>query len=917
MIEETKNSQWKFIDKKGEFTLADPHKTSGLYFPLANENGMMSSITPLLAGDIKINQNAFLMEPASIRNLNYPPSSRNFWLSFGEGVSWSAAGNSSTQAKLSFEGVSEESVNLYAGFLWQKVVRENSKLGIRAEITNFVPVGEHNVELMKVNIKNIKSESLSFTPTAAIPIYGRSADNIRDHRHVTSLLQRICTNEYGVVVTPTLTFDERGHKINTISYSVQAVQGDGSAPEGFFPVEEDFIGEGGSLQWPEAVVKNLTNYCKKGEKIDGYDAVGAIRFKECSLNPGESNSYIVIMGISDKNFNLQEFINAYGSEAKFQSELSKNKEYWEKKLSNLKFSSANEAFDLWMKWVELQPIMRRIYGCSFLPHHDYGRGGRGWRDLWQDCLALLLLEPEPVRELLFNNYCGVRFDGSNATIIGAKLGEFIADRNNISRTWMDHGVWPYITTKLYLDLTGDLEFLLETQEYFKDRQCFRSKAVDYQWKEDYGSKQKDNSGQVYEGSILEHILIQHLTAFYNVGEHNNIKLEGADWNDAFDMAEEKGESVAFTALYGSNLMDLSELLLKLGNKLHLQYIEIAKEMLNLIDTFNSPIDYNSAEEKNKLLINYLQLCTHNVSGEKIKISVDELSFDLKRKASWIREHIKEKEFVKNSEGFQWFNGYYDNAGEALEGEFPTGTRMTLTGQVFPIMGGIADKEQAQKVIEAVNRYLKDSKVGGIRLNTDFKEIKLNMGRGFGFAYGHKENGAMFSHMTIMYINALYKRGFAKEGFEIIDMLYKHCSNFEKSKVFPGIPEYINQRGRGMYHYLTGAASWMLLTMLNEVYGIKGVLGDLMLSPKLVKVQFDSSCTASAFTIFNGKKMHIEYKNESKLEYGEYKIGAAELDGRNLKLEMVEGSIIIDKNIIDKLLPKEEHKLVIYLVGFDA
>ena len=34
---------------------------------------------------------------------------------------------------------------------------------------------------------------------------------------------------------------------------------------------------------------------------------------------------------------------------------------------------------------------------------------------------------------------------------------------------------------------------------------------------------------------------------------------------------------------------------------------------------------------------------------------------------------------------------------------------------------------------------------------------------FGFAYGEKENGAVFSHMAVMYANALYRRGFAREG----------------------------------------------------------------------------------------------------------------------------------------------------------
>ncbi len=68
----------------------------------------------------------------------------------------------------------------------------------------------------------------------------------------------------------------------------------------------------------------------------------------------------------------------------------KTRAYWNKKVDDLSFQTNYKAFDQWMKWVTIQPKLRQIFGCSFLPHHDYGRGGRGWRDLWQDCLALLV-----------------------------------------------------------------------------------------------------------------------------------------------------------------------------------------------------------------------------------------------------------------------------------------------------------------------------------------------------------------------------------------------------------------------------------------------------------------------------------------------------------------------------------------------
>lgn len=912
MNEKNKVVTWSFQEDQGEFVLADPHKTSGLYFPLANEFGMMSSITPLLGGDIKTSQNTFLMTPVSVEDLHNSNSSRNFWVNIEGGAVWSAAGNSAKQKQLVFDEEEMESVKITAGFLWQKVNRDNSVFGINSEIINFVPVNNDKVELMKVTIKNTSNKAYKITPTAAVPIYGRSADNIRDHRHVTSLLHRISTNEYGVIVKPALSFDERGHKPNSIYYSVQGIENEGNKPIGFIPVQEDFIGEGGTLDWPETVVKNNKDFSEKNDNIDGYEAIGAIRFEDTVLEPMESKSYVIIMGISEMSNSIDEYIEAYGSVSKFDFELEKNKAWWNEKLSKLSFNSADSKFDLWMKWVELQPIMRRIYGCSFLPHHDYGRGGRGWRDLWQDCLALLLLDIKQVRELLLNNYGGVRFDGSNATIIGSKSGEFIADRNNIPRTWMDHGAWPYYTTKLYLDLSGDLEFLIEKQVYFKDKQCCRSRRTDEEWSEAYGSNQKDNEGNIYRGTIIEHILLQQITQFYNVGEHNNIKLEGADWNDGFDMADEKGESVAFTAFYGSNLMDLSELMLSLKKKLGIEELEVAKEILLLIDTLSEEIDYNSAAEKNNLLNRYFNLCTHNISGERIKVKLEDISKDLEKKGIWITNHIRKNEWIKNSEGYEWFNGYYDNSGKAVEGDFASGVRMTLTGQVFTVMGNIADDNQVRNIITSTNKYLRDDRVGGVRLNTDFNEVKLDMGRCFGFAYGHKENGAMFSHMTVMYINALYKRGFVKEGYEILSTIYKHSCDFEKSRIYPGIPEYFNERGRGMYSYLTGSASWLLLTIRNEVFGVKGVLGDLILEPKLIKEQFNGDSTASIFTVFRNKELNVKYINKNQLEYGEYRIGKALLDGKEIELGSSNNYLIIKKEHLDKLCNDMSHSLIIEL-----
>ncbi len=50
-MESTQHPSWYFIDEQGTFELKDPQENSYLYFPLVNQAGMMSSLTPNLNGD--------------------------------------------------------------------------------------------------------------------------------------------------------------------------------------------------------------------------------------------------------------------------------------------------------------------------------------------------------------------------------------------------------------------------------------------------------------------------------------------------------------------------------------------------------------------------------------------------------------------------------------------------------------------------------------------------------------------------------------------------------------------------------------------------------------------------------------------------------------------------------------------------
>ena len=875
--------QITYLNESGDFILHNAHKYSGIYMPLVNEGGLVSSVTPWLAGDCKTDQNNFLLPPAGMETLHESRAVRNFWVKAEGEAPWSVTGQSALQRAEQYTG-GEETV-LTGGLLWQRLTRKHCRIGLQAETLSFVPAGQEKIEIMQVTLTNCGRTSLSLTPVVAIPMYGRSADNVRDHRHVTSLLHRVEVEEYGLKLTSTMTFDERGHQPGKVTYRVWGAMGEGIPPKEFLVRTCDFVGQG-SYDWPEALINPVPVCQHVGDKTAGGEMTAVLFFDEVCLKPGEKRCYQIVLAIEEEPF-------AYMKETGIAAALEKTKIYWQNK--TVRFKTGDSRFDLWSRWVAVQPTLRRICGCSFLPHHDYGRGGRGWRDLWQDSLALVLEEPGAVRADLLCYFAGVRKDGTNATIIGTALGEFKADRNHIPRVWMDHGFWPLFTVKLYLDETGDSDFLLERQPYFADTLAWRGEG-----------EPRKTAVAVSDGTVLEHMVVQAVTAFFDVGEHGHMRLRGADWNDGLDMAGDRGESVAFTAAYAHGLGIISQLARCLEES-GVETVSMSEALAGLLDT---PAKiYGDMGQMRDALFAYCEEAEKN--RKTVELPVGDLQRITDAMAGWIKEHIAGTEWVGDGAELFWYNSYYDNNGRSLEGVKEGQVRMMLTGQVFSLLSGTADDIRARQIIRSADWYLCAPNRGGYCLNTDFKEIKLDMGRMFGFAYGHKENGAVFCHMAVMYAYALYERGFVAEGWRVLEMLYQQAKDFGRSRILPGIPEYFDDRGIGMYPWLTGAGSWMMLTMQTQVFGVRGSGGNLCLEPKLTLAQFAADGNAEIICAFMGRPVRVRYENPQKLDWKQYQIGTVHMqekkfDGGGMRLVIPreelskgDGELLIEVRLVSK------------------
>jgi cellobiose phosphorylase len=434
----------------------------------------------------------------------------------------------------------------------------------------------------------------------------------------------------------------------------------------------------------------------------------------------------------------------------------------------------------------------------------------------------------------------------------------------------------------YIQQTGDIQVLFEEIEYWKDQHIGRSQAIDEAWSTGEGTWQKSRSGEIYRGTILEHVLIQQLSAFYNVGEHNILKLEGADWNDTLDMARSRGESVCFQNFYAGNWGILTDLLKRIKSA-GIKKISVLKEMEMLLDRTNGrkKVNYDSPEDKHKVLAQYFSAAGSKVTGVRKQIDIEQLIADLTDKYEHSSGIVRNQEWLETMDGDGYFNGHYDDLGCRMHGDFAEGPRMDLTSQVMPVMFDIADDDQVDKLYKAARKILGTEGEKGLRLCTRYPDIDLNIGRITGFVYGFKEHGSKWMQQNIMFMYGLLKRGKLVFAHEMLEDIFSISTNSSVAKTFPGIASYYEPGDRGAYMYLTGSSTWLFLSLVTQVFGVRGSYGNLIINPKLSDDFFDEKNECYVEFTFRRRRVGVNYRKPAGKTAAECRIINVTADGREV------------------------------------
>jgi len=312
----------------------------------------------------------------------------------------------------------------------------------------------------------------------------------------------------------------------------------------------DFLGNYGSLEAPEAVIKGK---CKKSIAC-GWSPIGAHQIN-VKLNPKQEKTLIFILGYAEKPENVPKTVKKFKDKDAVIAELNKLKKFWETNISKLSVDTDDDEVNTMANiWNQYQ--CRTTFNWSrSASYYEAGIGrGMGFRDSNQDTLGFVHQIPEKVKQRIID-LASTQFEEGDAYHQYSPL-----TKKGNGRGYSDDHLWLVLSTASYIKESGDVEFLNEQVPFDTGKKSTMydhlSRAIDY-----------SNT---------------------HTGPHGLPLIGFADWNDCLNLNMDKGkdraESVMVAMMLVAAAREMSKLAELIGEKDDsTRFIDIAKSMSDQIN----------------------------------------------------------------------------------------------------------------------------------------------------------------------------------------------------------------------------------------------------------------------------------------------------------------------------------------------
>ena len=688
-----------------------------------------------------------------------------------------------------------------------------SKNGIEAKLTAFVPLHETcEINQLVLTNNNNSYEELDLTSYVEFCFWNAVDDSTNFQRNLSLGEVEVCGSE---IYHKTEYRERRNHfAYYTVNTEI----------DGFDTSRDAFLGVYGSIEKPENVFAG-----KSSDSIVSGGAVIGSHHIKVRLNPGESKSFIFILGYSENPYenkweapNIIKKENARAAMKRFSTDeqvahaLQDLKEYWNTLLSNFSVNSSDEKLNRMVNiWNQYQCMVTFNMSRS-ASYFESGTGrGMGFRDSCQDLLGFVHLIPDRARQRILD-IAATQFEDGSAYHQYQPLTK--KGNSDIGSGFNDDPLWLIAGTSAYIKETGDLSILEE--------------MVDF-----------DNDPTLAE-PLLEHLKRSFDYTLSHLGPNKLPLIGRADWNDCLNLncfSKEPGESFQ---TFGPSEGPVAESVFIAG-----MFVKYGREYAEI----------------NKLLGN-------EVEAKRALKAVAQM-YETVLDAGWDGE---------------WFLRAYDAFGEKIGSNECEEGKIYIEPQGFCVLSDIGVKEgHAKKALDSVRKYL-DTKYGIVLQQPAYSKYYLNLGEISSYPPGYKENAGIFCHNNPWVSIAETRIGRGNRAFEIYR---RTCPAYieDISEIHRTEPYVYSQmiagkdapkHGEAKNSWLTGTAAWTFVNVSQYILGIRPSFDGLEIDPCICSEMDSFTATRK----YRGATYHITVNNPNHVEKGikKMRVNGKEIQGSYIK-----------------------------------
>ena len=379
-------------------------------------------------------------------------------------------------------------------------VFEHVSHGIKQRLSQHVPIDD-SIKLSIASIKNTTGKKRNLTLTYFIrPILGVTdqvnAMHIKTSIGDTGTLR--VENPYNEEYPGYICFIDSSQKGFTVT-------GD----------RKEFFGSG-DVDSPEC----LSRVSLSGNVGIGYDPCAALQMK-VALEPNESREIVFALGMASGIEGVEKLTEKYCDVKTAIESLVEVKDFWKNRLDSVQVVTPNVPMNLMLNgWLQYQVISCRLWARSAF----YQSGGAyGFRDQLQDCLSVVQIWPQLVREQILRHASHQFLQGDVQHWWHEPKGSGTRTRISDDRLWL-----PYVTAE-YIRVTGDSKILEEELAFLDDKILLESEDERYSIPEISENK----------ATLYEHCL-RAIKVSLNFGSHGLPLMGSGDWNDAMNNVGNRG-----------------------------------------------------------------------------------------------------------------------------------------------------------------------------------------------------------------------------------------------------------------------------------------------------------------------------------------------------------------------------------------